>query len=739
MRTGGALGVRVALLAAWGGWTAGTSWAADADAGRPPVAVSSAADRTVETAGKGGRVAPKSAHIAFSRGRGMQTAPFELALGPAEVAGEIRYTLDGSAPGPGRGEVYTRPIPIRGTTVVRAAVVKADGTASRVQTHTYLFPGDIARQSPDGLPPAGWPYAWGGNVVDYGMDPAVVDDPRYRDLVQPGLRSLPAFSLVMDLDDLFEPRRGIYANSDREGRTWERPASIEMLPTPGRKGFQEDCGVRIRGGFSSMGFNPKHAFRLFFRKEYGDGKLKYPVFGEGGAREFDSLDLRCSQNYSWNIGGDARALFIRDQVNRDLQLAMGQPAARGNFCHLFINGQYWGLFNTCERPEASFAASYFGGKKEDYDVVKTGGIGGGGGGMSVAATDGTMEPWERLCALAAGDLSDNAAYFRLLGCRPDGSPDPQAEVLLDPTNLIDYLLVIWYGGNLDAPVTRFGGNRAPNNWHALRNRTTRDGFKFFVWDAEHTFLDVEEDRTGPFPGGERPEVSHPQWLFQQCAANAEFRLLLADRIHRHLSAGGVLSPEAVREQVSRRLREIELAVVCESARWGDVAGGFPFGPTGGERPTRVGPDGEPRPVPRTRDGEWRAEADRWLTAFIPRRTEIVRFQLWRQGFVSELAGVGFQPPGGPLGPGDSITLSAAAAAGAGGAGGGAVGGGGGGEIWYTDDGTDPRRVGGGTAAGARRYDGALKVQRPTVVHARVRDRGEWGPLVRAEFRPLAGR
>ena len=47
---------------------------------------------------------------------------------------------------------------------------------------------------------------------------------------------------------------------------------------------------------------------------------------------------------------------------------------------------------TCERPEASYAAATFGGRREDYDVVKTG----GSHGMSVDATDGTMDAWRRL-------------------------------------------------------------------------------------------------------------------------------------------------------------------------------------------------------------------------------------------------------------------------------------------------------------------------------------------------------
>lgn len=658
--------------------------------------------------------APKSGGIKFSHPRGFCTAPFELtlSLSPGKGSGQIRYTLDGSAPTQAHGQAYAQPIPVRGTTIVRASVIDRDGKASRAQTHTYLFTSDIIRQSPDGLPPAGWPYAWGENHVDYGMDQDVVDDPKYRALIEPALQSLPACSLVMDLEDLFGEQRGIYSHSSQEGRESERPASLEYIhPGNPKDGFQEDCGVRIRGGFSSGPFNPKHAFRFFFRKEYGAGKLKHPLFGESAAKEFDSIDLRCAQNYSWNIGSDPRGLFLRDQLSRDLQLALGQPAARGDFCHLFLNGQYWGLYDFCERPEASFGATYLGGRKEDYDVIKTGGVGAGGNMMGVGATDGSLESWRRLVEGAKADLANNPNYFRLLGRNADGSPDPKAEVLLDPTNLVDYLLVIWYGGNLDAPVTRFGGNRAPNNWHAMRNRSTRDGFRFFVWDAEHTLLDVEEDRTGPFPGGDRAEASQPQWLFQRCANNAEFRVLVADRIQRHFGPGGVLSSPEVLARFQKRVQQIEAAVICESARWGDVTGGFAFGPPGPGRAGRIGPDGSPRPMPKTRDGEWRAEVRRITDKYLPQRTDIVRFQLWRQGFVSDLPTPKPSCPPGPIPRGESLRLIVDQ-----------------GEIWYTTDGLDPRLVGGEARPTAKRAEATIPIAGRVVMAARVRFQGEWGPL-----------
>ena len=73
----------------------------------------------------------------------------------------------------------------------------------------------------------------------------------------------------MEMDDLFDEESGIFANAKNDGREWERACSLEMISPDGESGFQENCGVRIRGGFSRMSSNAKHAFRFFFRSEYG--------------------------------------------------------------------------------------------------------------------------------------------------------------------------------------------------------------------------------------------------------------------------------------------------------------------------------------------------------------------------------------------------------------------------------------------------------------------------------------
>lgn len=265
--------------------------------------------------------------------------------------------------------------------------------------------------------------------------------------------------------------------------------SLELINPDGSDGFQINGGIRVRGGFSRSGDNPKHALRFFFRDQYGEAKLKFPLFGNEGTDAFDSFDLRTTQNYSWSFGGDANNTFVRDVFSRDLQHEMGQAYTRSRFYHLYINGQYWGLYQTQERSEASYAASYFGGKPEDYDVIKSAGS---TGGYQNEATDGDMDAYQRLANFfyQPGGLSDTkmADFWRAQGMNPDGTRNPNFERLLDVDNLIDYMIITYYTGDRDGPATRFVTGRV-NNYFAIINRESPDGFKFFEHDSEHS-LDV---------------------------------------------------------------------------------------------------------------------------------------------------------------------------------------------------------------------------------------------------------
>ena len=65
----------------------------------------------------------------------------------------------------------------------------------------------------------------------------------------------------------------------------------------------------------------------------------------------------------------------------------------------------------------------------------------------------------------------------------DGTPNSAYENLVDVPNMIDYMLVILYGGNLDAPISNFLGNSSPNNWFGFRHTNGLSGFRFVAHDS----------------------------------------------------------------------------------------------------------------------------------------------------------------------------------------------------------------------------------------------------------------
>ena len=528
--------------------------------------------------------------VSIDQPAGFYEDAFEVAIAATQGT-TIRYTTDGSEPTDSGGMEYTGPITVAGTTTLRARSFKSGAEPSFVETATYVFLEDVLTQSSNGQAPEGFPTSRNinGQQLDYGMDPAIVESATWGPQLMEALTQVPTMSIVMDVDDLLGTRDGIYTHAQSHGRAWERPASLELLNPDGSEGFQVNAGIRIRGGFSRTGRNPKHAFRLFFRDEYGDSKLEFPLFGDEGTDSFDKIDLRTTQNYSWAFGGDGRNTFVRDVFSRDIQGAMGQPYTRSRFYHLYINGQYWGLFQTQERSEARYAASYYGGDSDDYDVVKSAGS---SGGYQTEATDGNLEALQRLAdffyqrnGLSDANMED---YFRAQGMNPDGTPNSEYERLLDVENLIDYMILTYYTSDADGPGSKFTRPRV-NNYYGIFNRENPDGFKWFEHDSEHS-LDTGNAARANYnmvtpltTGGSQFRYFNPHWMHERLAeTNSEYRLKFADAVHRHLFNDGLLTVDNALEVIDTRAAEIDMAIIAESARWGDAQRGTPYTKTNWE-------------------------------------------------------------------------------------------------------------------------------------------------------------
>lgn len=577
------------------------------------------------------------------RDRGFYSAPFQVTLACATPGASIRYTIDGSAPSPTNGTLYTTSVTINRTTVLRAAAFRSGWRSSQVVTYTYLFLDDIVTQNYSNILAAGFPAYWDTQPADYGLDPRVVGQNgqdsyggKYTASLRSDLLSLPTMSLVMDLNDLFGPA-GIYSHPDSRGDAWERPGSIELIYTNGQSGFQANAGIRIQGGaFRRFDLTLKKSFRVIFREQYGMGRLHYPLFGTNAANEFNNFVLRANSNDAWPYDGGS-AVYVRDTFAVESARAMGMVASHAGFVHLYINGRYWGLYNPIERPDAAFSATYHGGNDADWDAIN-----------QDSAPDGNYDAWNRLMAMLSQDWSDNAVYQRAQGNNSEGTPNPSYENLLDVENMIDYLILNFYIGNTDWPG---------RNYWVGRDRTGDQGFQFYPWDSETSLFSVGTDVTGVNSAVARP--------YAAARGNAEFRMKFADHVYRHFFNGGAFyvnpaapawnpaSPENNRPaaRFAALAGQIQRGVVGESARWGDQL----------------------RTTPYTRDEHWQTAVNSLLANYFPARSAAMLDILRNAGLYPRIDAPSFNREGGLVVPGFSLVISA-----------------GQGTIYYTTDGSDPR-------------------------------------------------
>ena len=695
----------------------------------------------------------------FSEGRGFKSKAFDLSLSCGTAGARIHYTLDGSDP-TAASPLYVKPIRVSKTTPIRAVAMVDAKRDSAMVTSTYLFVGDMVKQSLTGRPPAGWPASWGANRVDYGLDPRIAASGKFARALPNALKAIPTMAITMPLGDLFDEAGGIYANPGEKGVEWERAASIELLNPDGAAGFQVNAGLRIRGGASRSPGNPKHSFRVLMRKEYGAEFLDFPLFGEGGSPKTERFDLRCEQLVAWHYFVDPEADFIRDIFGRTLQGNLGQPHTRSRFYHLVINGQYWGMYQTQERVSGEYAAAYFGGEEEDYDVVKVNFdddmVGGG-----TDFVDGSFGAWRRAVAMGGAGFADNENYFRIQGMHVDGTRNREGVPLIEVDNLIDYMLAGIYIAADDSPPA-YG---TQNNWSAIRSREGKFGFRFFAHDWEISMIgrSGNEDRVGPMPTSNPflqdgvvidPTAANPWHFWQAMRANAEFRLRVADRVEKHFYEDGALVQRRTTALWRGFMETIDQAVIGESARWGDARqqGGGPILLNAGrgagkairavpwypglEEDDGVGkrlPNPGPitgsttRPRPFTRDDWLKACNVHILEGFLADRTRKVLGHLREGGLAAAIAAPGMSPFGGVLDGATNVVLTApqvvepltgdAVDA----------------TVYYTTNGSDPRLVGGGVSKRAVAYAAPFGLAKSSTVRARAYHAGRWSALVEAAF------
>ncbi|MEN8870475.1 MAG: FN3 associated domain-containing protein [Akkermansiaceae bacterium] len=357
----------------------------------------------------------------FSVDRGIHDTAFNLEITSATPDAEIRYTLDGTPPDTNLGQVYSGPISITGTAIVRALAHKPGFRPTNIDTHTYIFPTDVVNQPR--------------------MRNAITGSATYGPQMIDSLKAVPTISLVTENTGFLNETAGNIRS--------EHQTSVEMMFPDGTPGFQEDGGLSNYGGrFTNF---RKKSFRVAFRSQFGATKLKYPIF-DGfeyenfpPADEFDVINLR-----SGSHDMASRGAYMSNRFTDDSMIEMGNIAPHGRFVHVYLNGNYWGQYHLRERWNADMAQSYYGGPESDYEAVNANDnfI------NDEEVYDGPGDFWAETKALIAG-----------------ANPFANSQDHLDVANLIDFML-LWVSGNSESEFRSFG------------SRAQGVPFKFMIKDAD---------------------------------------------------------------------------------------------------------------------------------------------------------------------------------------------------------------------------------------------------------------
>jgi hypothetical protein len=624
----------------------------------------------------------------FDQSRGFYTSPFSLSLTSA-AGTQIRYTLDGSDPSVMPGAIYSGPIAISTTSVVRAVAEDHSSHVSVGVTHSFVFLDDVIHQ-PHDIP--GYPeetYDVGNNqsaVHDYEMDPAIVNSSAYSAEIIPALSSVPTMSITANVADMFGTQ-GFYDGESTKA------CSLELLyPSTPVKNLQINCSIEPHSHNRL-----KRSLRVAFSSAFGPTKLtstimrEAPLNGASAVNSFDSLILRGGNNRCWaRFWNPDATTYTEDQWYRDSQIAMDGAGSHGNFVHLYINGLYWGLYNVAERPDESFEALYLGGNKDNWFSLNHDG-----------RTRGDATRWNYLInTLIAKDMTMSANYDEL-------------RTYLDVSEYSDYLILNWY-----AAVTDWPGN----NWF-VGNRNLPDPlgvtlFKYFAWDGEWSWdrkqPNVSESVNGawvsPFFRNGSTDSSYLARIWRSLKVSSDFMTQFADRIYKNCFNGGALTDDNSRARWATLNNFVRTPVVAESARWGDSLKNL-IPTTGGTQ--------QPQQPTRTRDFDWQNEVNN-IDSIMNGNVNRFLVALRGQGYYPFIDPPLFNQHGGPVPSGFHVILTNPN---------------GGGVIYYTTDGSDPRLSGGALNSTAQQYQSPIVISSNVTIRTRVLSNPTWSALDEATFIP----
>ena len=252
-------------------------------------------------------------------------------------------------------------------------------------------------------------------------------------------------SMSMNPDDFLSSDKGIYHTqmADPFGTKMRRTMFTEIFETNGERVSASYTEMALNGN-GSLGFNAK-SIRVYFKDdadpEYigNPSKLKYDIFkgqAKDGVTEYKRILLR-------NSGNDSSQTHLRDAYMQRLCKNLNVPVMAYRPSLLFINGEFWGVYNARERYDAKYFESHYGIPEEDFCMLES---------TSPLITG----SWNTPYVVNDGNEGDEKPFHELVSYieRTDLSKDENFKYVsdrIDIDNMVDFFVGSMYLCNTDWP------------------------------------------------------------------------------------------------------------------------------------------------------------------------------------------------------------------------------------------------------------------------------------------------
>lgn len=254
-----------------------------------------------------------SQSCAFSENGGVKDNSFELIL-TSEPGAIIYYTTDGSNP-TDLSPIYDSPINISSNTTVKT-IAKANGkVTSLIKAQTYLF--DVDLHNP---------------IITLSCEEDVFSGPQ-------GLDNQP------------------YSNQ-------EDVMQVCFFDEDGNQIHDQTVGLKVHAPDA----RDQRSFRMYARGEYGESSIKLDLFPNRDFDEHKRLVLRNSGNDGIEINGAGLRDALITGLYQSIDPSYGASASKP--VNVFINGNYWGLYNLRERQDEHWLGFVYGLECDDVDYLE---------------------------------------------------------------------------------------------------------------------------------------------------------------------------------------------------------------------------------------------------------------------------------------------------------------------------------------------------------------------------------